>query len=183
MSAARWSLSVILAVVLFQAAFCAAVAGEGGLAASGKNVQITLTIAKSAGGNTPPKVLKLMGQDGSRARILVGWRTPIPTMSAASDQAGKAPVTNYIYQNVGVSAELMVNVLGQGKIHLEGQIEISGAREGPPVGAGGERAPLIGTFQQALNVIAVEGKKLRLAEAPDPEGGTVSLDIEATVLQ
>ena len=42
--------------------------------------------------------------------------------------------------------------------------------------------PIIGTFQQELNVTLKEGKPLRLAEVPDPEGGRVHLEIKAEVL-
>jgi len=183
MSRATWFLGAVLAVLLIQAPPATAQKAEAGPAGSERNVQITLTITRSGGAVVAPRVYKLIGQDGSMAKMLFGFRTPIPTMSAARDESGKPPATNFIYQNVGVSAELRVKVLGQGSVLLDGQIEISGAREGPVVGAGGERAPLIGTFQQALKVIAMEGKKLRVAEGPDPEGGTLSLDIEATVLK
>lgn len=181
MTGARWCSGVILTVLLLLPSPAAAQKPES--AGSGKNVQITLTITRSAESSPYVKVFKIVGQDGARARMLVGWRTPIPTVSTARDEAGKPPVTNFIYQNVGVTAELMVNVLGQGKILLEGQVEASGAREGPPVGVGGEKAPLIGTMQQALKVIVTEGKKLRVSETPAPEGGMFSLDIEAVVLQ
>jgi hypothetical protein len=32
-------------------------------------------------------------------------------------------------------------------------------------------------------MVVAEGKKLRVAEGPDPTGGIVSLDIEATTLE
>ncbi len=182
MTAAKWSLGVILTVLLILASPAAAQKPEGAPVSSGKNVQITLTIT-TAGPSAPgQKVFKFIGQDGARAKLLVGWRTPIPTVSTVRDDAGKPPATNFIYQNVGVSAELMVNVLGSGKILLDGGIEMSGAREGPPVGVGGEKAPVIGTMQQALKVIVTEGKKLRIVEAPAPEGGIATVDIEAAVL-
>jgi hypothetical protein len=42
--------------------------------------------------------------------------------------------------------------------------------------------PLIGTFQQDLNVLLRAGKPLRIAEVPDPEGGTMYLELSAEVL-
>lgn len=150
---------------------------------TGQNVQITLTISKTGGSSGPTRVFKMIGQDDSDAMMMVGWRTPIPTMSAEREDAGKPPVTSYIYQNVGVNAKLSIKVLDQGRIVLRGAIEISGARESQVADSSGQKAPLIGTFQQNLSVVLTEGKKMRIAEAPDPEGGTVSLDIDATVLR
>lgn len=169
MSRAKWATGVVLATVLVSTGVAAPDD------ASAKNVQITLTVSKSAGGNAP-KVVKMVGQEGQRSRMLVGWRLPIPMTTTPAEGGGK-PVTNYIYQNVGVSAEITVARLGGGRISLDGNIEISGARE-----TTGDKQPIIGTFQQAVKVITLEGKKLRIAEGPDPEGGTVALDIEASVL-
>jgi hypothetical protein len=170
----------ILALVLL-VAVAPAVWGAGEVQGpTGANVSITLTVGK---GKAPAeRVYRFLGQDGSEARMLVGWRTPIPTTSAAQDEPGEVPAMSYIYQNVGVSANLAVQVLGQGRVALRGQIEISGAREGQAVEVGGGKAPLIGTFQQFLQVVATEGRRLRVAEAPDPEGGTVYLDIDVDVL-
>lgn len=151
---------------------------------SGANVMITLTISKSGVPNAPaPRVYRMIGQDGAVARMLMGWRTPIPTVSAAKEEPGKPAVTSFIYQNVGVDAELRIRVEGGGRIHLQGEIEISGTREGPALDAGTQKAPVIGTFQQHVEVTAQEGKKLRIAEATDPEGGILSLEIEADVLE
>ena len=66
---------------------------------------------------------------------------------------------------------------------LIGKIEISGARESAGAQPGGQKPPLIGTFQQSLKAVVSQGKKLRVAEGPDPEGGSLALDIEASVLR
>lgn len=175
------SLVSLFLVVAFLAVSHPAVAEQGSAAraGNGKNVLVTLTISKTGGSGPPQKVYKLVGQDESEAQMLVGWRTPIPTVTAARDDSGKPPMTSFTYQNIGVSARMMIHVLEQGRITLQGGIEISGEREGPAVGPGGQKAPIIGTFQQNLKVTVSPGKKVRIAEGPDPEGGTVSLDIEA----
>ena len=181
MSRSRAGVRVTLAMVLLAAVVLPA-AGQDAASGSpqmGQNVLVTLTISKTGGDTAPPRVFKLLGQHDSEAMMMVGWRTPIPMVSAPKDDPGKAPVTSYVYQNVGVNAKLTIRVLDQGKIHLRGGIEISGAREGHV--ADGQQAPLIGTFQQTLSVVVADGKKVRIAEAPDPEGGTVSLEIEASV--
>jgi hypothetical protein len=175
----------VLAVILplaFVAGFYALGDDDKASAFDKQNVLITLTISKTGGAGPGEKVYKMIGQDGSDANMMVGWRTPIPTTSAAKDDSGKAPATNYIYQNVGVNAKLAIKILDKGRILLKGGVEISGARESQ-VGKTDEKVPLIGTFQQTLQATVTDGKKLRVAEGPDPAGGTVSLDIEATVLR
>ena len=175
---------LVAAMALFTAAFLAY--AEDDKAPDRANVLITLTISKTGGTGPGEKIYKMIGQDGSDANMMVGWRTPIPTTSAPKDDTGKAGTTNYIYQNVGVNAKLAIRILDKGRIFVKGGIEISGARElpaGSPGGTAGEKVPMIGTFQQTLQATLTEGKKLRVAEGPDPSGGNVSLDIEATVLR
>jgi hypothetical protein len=184
MSRAKAVFCVLIAVAFLVAVLPAA--GQEKKASSsgtGPNVLVTLTISKTGGSGAPQKVFKLIGQDDSEAMMMVGWRTPIPTVSSAREDAGKPPVTSYVYQNVGVNAKLTIKVLDGGRIQLRGGIEISGVRETQAGDSGGQKAPLIGTFQQTLTAVVVEGKKLRVAESPDPEGGTLSLDIEAEVLR
>ena len=173
---------VVVSLALFAAAFAAVGEDEKSPPTDRANVLITLTISKTGGTGPGEKVYKMIGQDGSDANMMVGWRTPIPTTSAAKDESGKGGATNYIYQNVGVNAKLAIRILDKGRIYLRGGIEISGARDSQ-VGTPDEKVPLIGTFQQTLQATLTEGKKLRVAEGPDPAGGIVSLDIEAAVLR
>ena len=174
---------VVLAAALLLAACPVLGEEKPAQTGTGQNVLVTLTISRTGASGPVEKVYKFVGQDDSEASMLVGWRTPIPTQSAAREEAGKAPVTSYVYQNVGVNARLVIKVLGGGRISLRGAIEISGAREGQPVDSSGQKVPLIGTFQQGLTAVVEDGKKLRVASAPDPEGGTTTLDIEATLLR
>jgi len=176
-------LAVILSLALFITG--GALGDEEKMAGSdirGQNVLITLTISKTGGTGPGEKIYKMIGQDGSDANMMVGWRTPIPTTSAPKDDSGKAGTTNYIYQNVGVNAKLSIKILDKSRIFLKGGIEISGARDSQ-VGKADEKVPMIGTFQQTLQATLTEGKKLRVAEGPDPTGGILSLDIEASVLR
>jgi len=110
----------------------------------------------------------------------MGWRTPIPTARAASDTSGDAPVTTYVYQNVGMTAQLETRVLEPGAFLVEGTIELSGARALPGVELPPDM-PAIGTFQQELSVRLEDGKPLRVAEVPDPDGGTLYLELEASL--
>ena len=112
--------------------------------------------------------------------MLMGWRMPIPTTSEAG---GETPTTSYIYQNVGVTAGISVKVLEDGRILLQGEMEISGIREKATVEENEPDMPIIGTFQQAVSVVLLEGKGLRVAEAPDPDGGSLFLELQADVLK
>src|SRR5262249_34886650 len=107
MSRSRTMLAVILPLALFVAGL--ALGEEMKMSAAdmaARNVLITLTISKTGGTGPGEKIYKMIGQDGSDANMMVGWRTPIPTTSAPKDDSGKAGTTNYIYQNVGVNAKL-----------------------------------------------------------------------------
>lgn len=154
-------------------------------AAIGPNVRLTLTIDDSDSGIRPEqRTYEYVARDGGgKASLLIGWRVPIPTTRAAVEDGGE-PITEYVYQNIGFTANLWVNLLEDGRILVQGDIETSGARQGPEQmrDAAKEDLPIIGTFQQELNVTLEEGKPLVLAEVPDPEGGRVHLEIKADVL-
>jgi hypothetical protein len=143
------------------------------------NVAITLTVGKT-GAEAQDRKYRFVGQDGNRAAMLVGWRMPIPTAAKSDDGAAAAAsaVVNYVYQNIGVSADLEVRILASGAVALSGTLEVSGTREGKA----GEKMPIIGTFSQRLVVNTTPKKKIRVAEGPDPEGGTLHVDLEVEVL-
>jgi hypothetical protein len=149
----------------------------------GPNVKLTLKIVDSEPGAGPDeRVHTLVARDrGGVAKLLMGWRVPIPTRRVADDGD---PATAYVYQNVGFTAKLEVVILDGGKILVFGQIEASGARQGPEAfrEVTGSGMPIIGTFQQDLSVTLQEGKSLRVAEVPDPEGGRVFLELQADIL-
>ena len=151
--------------------------------APGRNVSLTLVVGRIGGPpGAPERTYKMLGQDGAPMRMLMGWRMPIPTRSAA--EGGEEPSSmSYVYQNVGVSAHLEARILVYGRVLVSGQVEISGARESRTSGTALGNAPLIGTFQQELRVVLREGKRLRVSEAPDPEAGTLYLDLEVDLLE
>jgi hypothetical protein len=149
---------------------------------SQSNVAITLTVGKT-GAEGQDRAYRFVGQDGNRAAMLVGWRMPIPTAAkpAEGSAPSASPVVNYVYQNIGVSADLDVRILSSGAVALGGTLEVSGTREGKAL-ASGENLPIIGTFSQRLMVKATPKTKIRVAEGPDPEGGTLHVDLEVEVL-
>ena len=153
--------------------------------AIGPNVRLTITIVDSDPGVRPEqRSYEYVARDGGgKASLLMGWRVPIPTTRVADDDGGE-PITEYVYQNIGFTANLWVTILEDDRILVQGDIETSGARQGPEEmrESAEDDLPIIGTFQQELNVTLKEGKPLRLAEVPDPEGGRVHLEIKAEVL-
>ncbi len=150
-------------------------------AAIGSNVKLTLKIVDSDPGEGPAlrEYMMLARDGGGPARLLMGWRVPIPTRD--SDVADDVPATEFTYQNIGVTMDVNVNIRGDGKIIVRGTIEASGVRQGPE-GMRQKGLPIIGTFQQQLNVTLTEGAPLRVAEVPDPEGGKIHLELTAQVL-
>jgi hypothetical protein len=149
----------------------------------GANIALTLIVGQKGGPSGGyEKTYRMLGQDGTISRMLMGWRAPIPTRHAGEDTE-EAAETSFVYQNVGVSADLGTTILDDGRVLVHGTVEISGPR-GAQLGEMLSGKPtLIGTFQQALRVVLQKGKRLRVAEAPDPEGGTLFLDIQADPLE
>jgi hypothetical protein len=173
--------ALLLSFVLVTVA-AAASEEESAPPAAGSNVAITLTVGRAGGAaGAKEKAYRFVGQDGAVSRILMGWRTPLPTRTA-DDKASDGASTSYIYQNVGVTADLNAQSVGGGRFLVSGQIEVSGSRDAPTVGEAG-KPPLIGTFQQALDVVVTNGKKLRIAEGPDPESGTLYIDLRVDLLE
>ena len=156
--------------------------GENHPTSVGPNIKITLTVGdvEAEEGPTVRHYALIARDGGSPASLLMGWRTPIPTSTASND--GSAPVTSYVYQNVGMTARIEAQLIDDGRILVSGAIEISGARREAQLPGASSYAPTIGTFQQELNVLLRKGKPLRVAEVPDPEGGTMYLQLEAEIL-
>ena len=98
-----------------------------------------------------------------------------------ADNMEAATSTSYTYQNVGLTAELRAKVLSETQVVLRGDIEVSAAKESTGTHAGA--APTIGTFDQRFNVLLDDGKPLELAQVSNPEGGTVSIRVEANLMK
>jgi len=149
------------------------------------NVRITLTSGK-IGDNADPaeKTYRLVTRDGGPpARLLMGWRMPIPTTRSLGEPGGGDPGVTFVYQNVGMSAHLETQLVAPNRVLVRGMVEISGKRGGPSTEPDPGNPPIIGTFQQDLSVVLKEGERLRVAEVPDPEGGTLFLALLAEVLR
>jgi len=176
----RFVLTLLLSSVLVGTAFAA---GEAPAPTAHANLQLTLTVGRTGGPSGPTsKIYKLLGQEGSITRMLMGWKTPIPTRSAGGENGAPA-ATSFVYQNVGVTADFETVALTDGRFFVSGQVEISGAREEQAGHASDGKPPLIGTFQQSLKVVLADGKKLRIAEGPDPDQGVLYVDLQVDLLK
>jgi hypothetical protein len=148
---------------------------------TGGNVAITIKVGDTEPDGGPSertyRMVALSG--GPTASLLMGWRMPIPTSQAAADSDSVTPVVSYVYQNVGMSADIETKVLSDGRLMLRGMIEVSGARAPTESRPELSELPVIGTFQQGLYVVLEDGKWMRIAEVPDPDGGTLYLEIRA----
>ena len=154
-------------------------------AGTGRNVRVTIGFGdvEQRPGAVKRTYRMLVRDGGPRTRMLMGWRTPIPTTRAAAESSSDAPVTSYTYQNVGMTAQIEAHVLEGGAIALDVVIELSGPRASLPGLEAAPNMPIIGTFQQELSVVLQEDKPLRVAEVPDPEGGTLYFELTASAVE
>jgi len=142
-----------------------------------RNVQFTITLGEVSAG--PQRSYRLVGSLGETARMIVGFRTPIPT--ARSNEDGSGAATSFVYQNVGLTALLRPTRYEDGRLRVTGQVEVSSSKASETTGSV-QGMPVIGTFQQELDVFLEPGKPLRLAEGPDPDGGQRYIELTAALL-
>ena len=151
------------------------------------NVGITITITDTEGdddaGPETRSYHMITQANGPPTSLLMGWRMPIPTSRQPNDDPDAESVISYVYQNVGMSARLHSVQLDGRQVLIKGMIEVSGKRNEPQTEQNELDLPIIGTFQQDLYVVLQDGKTLRAAEVPDPDGGTISIEIRADVMK
>lgn len=155
--------------------------------APSNNVAITITVGDTLpeDGKGPDERSYRMVTltDGRSTSLLMGWRMPIPTTRKPDDDPDGEPIISYIYQNVGMTARLETQMLDDGRILVAGGIEVSGKRDATDAERNEAGLPIIGTFQQDIYLVLRDGKKLRVAEVPDPEGGTIYIDMTVEVMK
>ena len=183
---------LILSMVVAVAALLApAVSAQDAVAqeksAPSTNVAITITVGDTVpeDGEGPDErnFRMVMLAAGRSTNLLVGWRMPIPSTRQPDDDPDAAPVTSYIYQNVGMSARLKPSRLEDVRFLVVGSIEVSGKRNEPEAERNEAGLPIIGTFQQDIYLVLRDGKKLRVAEVPDPEGGMIYIELQLDVMK
>lgn len=151
---------------------------------SGANLMFTLTIAdQSRDGEMTKRSVRLLALNGRPARLLTGWRYPIPTTSFnTSNTTGTGeivPVTSYSYQDVGVAVSLKGWTVSEDRIRVEGRVEVSAVKEAAE--AAGSTLPKVGTFSHEFDVILTDGVEQVLAEAPRPDEASIGLAISGAI--
>lgn len=172
-------------LLLHAGAATVAEAQEPPASPDGPNIKITMTSGKVEEGSDPTeKSYRLIARaDGPPARLLMGWRMPIPTTQSLGAPDSNDQEISFVYQNVGMSAHFETRLLAADRILVRGVVEISGKRGGLETEPDPSDPPVIGTFQQELSVVLRDGEPLRVAEVPDPEGGTLFLDLLVEVMR
>ena len=148
---------------------------------AGEKIQITIGVAAERDGKAEQtKTFSLVCRAGERTKFVVGTKVPIASTNVnAASEKGFTPVTSFVHQDVGFSAELKCDRLKDGRIAVEGRCEDSSLRSPAPDAPG---QPVVATFRQELNVVPVPGKPLRIARSSDLKGITTTLTIEAAPL-
>ena len=116
-------------IALALAVFPSAQAQEQPTGTIGPNIGVTITVGEiEDDGSKPNRSYKMMTRSGSNAELLIGWRTPIPTATSDPDGDDGADVTSFVYQNIGMTANIEVrprtlNLESNGK-WVTGRIEL-----------------------------------------------------------
>jgi hypothetical protein len=144
------------------------------------NVQLTITV-KEGRDNAEKTYRVVVRGDDSRAHVLAGRRVPIPTRASDAEGDGGA-TTAYSYQNVGLTADVRAKVYPGDRVALRGDVEVSWPKESLRDKTGASRAPTIAAFQQSFNVLLDDGDPLELAAVASPDGGALSVRLQADIL-
>lgn len=126
----------------------------------GSNIRITFTLGRIEGKKkmVQKSFALVVTSGGPSASLLTGQRVPIPTTTDADDDS----VRSYIYQNVGLSAEVQALITEAGVIELQSIVENSWI---DPETAKGQ--PTIETRHQEARVVLKDGVPLELARSSD----------------
>ena len=145
------------------------------------NIRVTIRYdTVDADGKKMSKTREVVAQEGSRSRLLIGSRVPIPVSKGSREEdGGVAPVRTYAYQNIGFTAEIRAWILPNGKIGLEAEIESS---QVSPETARDEH-PVILTYQQNVQVVLEDGKPMNVTRVEDPERVNGRFEIEAEIIK
>ena len=172
----KTAISVALCSALLLPAAASDTESHGSLS---PNVLLTITVREADDAKDRSYRMLVRG-DRSPARLMTGWRVPIPATQPGAGEGGGA--TTYSYQNVGMTTNVRAQSLPDDQVALEGAIEVSGAREVTAGATGMARAPIIGTFEQSFNVLLEEGRPVELSAVASPDGGALSVRLEAEVV-
>lgn len=163
-------LAPILAALLFLA--LPAIAAD-----SERNVEIRLTITNAdASGKTTERTFELLTREDRASELLTGWRVPISTTATVSAQP--AMMQSFTYQNVGVTIRLNTDIGEDGRVLLDGQVEMSDVQQQESAPA---HQPTIGTFQHQFEAVLDDARPVTVSRAPKYDGGSISIVVEAEI--
>lgn len=174
--------SLTLSLVLALSLLPPAVAGDdvGRRDAGAATVLLTFTVADhGAGRDESARVIHLRALDGRRARLQTGWRLPIPT-TTANTGGETAAVTSYQYQDVGMTVSVECRIVGDDRLQLSGNLELSAQASAPPVGLV-SGPPSLSTLNHHFEVALTIGTDTVLAQVPGPDGGEMTLSVRTSI--
>jgi hypothetical protein len=173
--------SVSLVAALLVALFLTATAA-GAQSDANYNVRLTFTAGVLDGTKkaekVPAKNLSLVvTSDGPPATLLTGSRVPIPTTEIEATEQGVVPVTSYVYQNIGFSAEVEARILPNGWIDVRASVEDSWIEPGTE-----DDHPVVQTRHQRIAVVLQDGSALEIARSTDENDRVRWVDVKAEIL-
>ncbi len=144
------------------------------------NILVTVRINRT--GSPEPEIYRTIVRfSNTPTRLMAGHRIPIPVNELEtpppSGNGRIVPITSFIYQNVGFEARFVAGLRPDGNISIEGDLEhsrVSGTTDGD--------RPIIQARQSSFNVKLAQRQPLRILVASDGEGGEVSYDLEAEIV-
>jgi len=121
---------------------------------------------------------------GERTLVRTGSQIPIPQTTI---KAGEAPVSSFMYQNVGVNIDCAVDVRGSGIYRVLLNIQdswVSDAANNRPPATGQLAAPVIQSWSFNNIVLLRDGQTLQYATATDKVSGeVVKIDVSLDVIK
>ncbi len=170
----------LLVLCLMLAAVSLPAAANGADDADDSNVLVTVRVSSTR--SPEPEIYRTIVRfSNTPTRLMAGHRIPIPVSKLESPpQSGSGrnvPVTSFIYQNVGFEARFVAGLTLDGKISIDGNLEhsrLSGTTDGDQ--------PIIQARQSSFKVKLTQRQPLRILVASDGEGGEISYELEAEIV-
>ena len=145
------------------------------------NIRYVLTITDGRRGDeASQKKINALALDDRPVRVMSGWRQPIVVVTTVDEAGGGPGKTSYQYQDVGITCRLQGRIVGDGRIRVSGELELSAPQHGEAGAFAGERAPRIEAFHYGFEVLLEDGAEVILAAVPGPQGGKLELLLSAT---
>ncbi len=143
---------------------------------------LLVTVRVSSTRSTEPEIYRTIVRfSNTPTRLMAGHRIPIPVheleTSPPSGNGRNIPITSFIYQNVGFEARFVAGLTLDGKISIDGDLEHSRVS-----GTTDDGQPIIQARQSSFKVKLTQRQPLRILVASDGEGGEISYELEAEIV-